>query len=139
MRILVISRTPWNNDNSFGNTFSNLFEGMQDVEIFNVCCQNGKMSNQVVKSAFQMTDKAVLRSIVKRKSKTGWVISQSNEATENELNQQVSVQATKKRKTTSLMIRDLIWRLGNWKKNKEFLQFLEPRWDLLQAKHPLSS
>ncbi len=125
MKILIISRTPWNNSNSFGNTFSNLFEGMKNVEVYNICCQNGEMRNTVVKSAFQMTDKAVLRSIYKRKSKTGWVMSQEVEGTINELNQQVSVEATKKRKITSLIIRDIIWKLGNWKKDPGFLKFLE--------------
>ena len=125
MKVLIISRTPWNNSNSFGNTFSNLFEGMKNVEVYNICCQNGKMRNTVVKSAFQMTDKAVLRSIYKRKRKTGWVMSQEAEGTINELNQQVSVEATKKRKITSLIIRDIIWKLGNWKKAPDFLKFLE--------------
>lgn len=125
MKILIISRTPWNNSNSFGNTFSNLFEGMKNVEVYNVCCQNGEMRNAVVKGAFQMTDKAVLRSIYKRTSKTGWVMSQEGEGTVNELNQQVSAEAAKKRKITSLIIRDLIWKLGNWKKNPDFLRFLE--------------
>lgn len=125
MKVLIISRTPWNNSNSFGNTFSNLFEGMKNIEVYNICCQNGEMRNTVVKSAFQMTDKAVLRSIYKRKSKTGWVMSQDVEGTIDELNQQVSVEAAKKRKITSLIIRDIIWKLGNWKKNPDFLKFLE--------------
>ena len=36
MKILVLSSTPWTNDNSFGNSFSNIFEGIEDVEIANI-------------------------------------------------------------------------------------------------------
>lgn len=125
MRILIISRTPWNNSNSFGNTFSNLFEGMADVEIFNICCQNGEMHNQVVKSAFQMTDKSVLHSIYKRKSKTGWLMTQKVENSENKLNQQLATETVKKRRLIFFMMRDWIWKLGRWKKDKELLSFLE--------------
>ena len=53
MRILVISSTTWDVSNSFGNTFSNLFDGMSDVEIYNICCRNGNNNNNVVKEAIQ--------------------------------------------------------------------------------------
>ncbi len=125
MRILIISRTPWNNSNSFGNTFSNLFEGMADVEIFNICCQNGEMHNQVVKSAFQMTDKSVLHSIYKRKSKTGWLMTQKVENSENKLNQQLATETVKKRRLIFFMMRDWIWKLGRWKKSKALNDFLK--------------
>ena len=63
IKILVISRTPWDNNNSFGNTFSNLFEGMHNVEIYNICCQKGNNSNRIVKKALQLTDRSVFYSI----------------------------------------------------------------------------
>ena len=125
MRILIISRTPWDDSNSFGNTFSNLFEGMEDVEIFNICCQHGEMHNQVVKSAFQMTDKSVLRSIYRRKSKTGWLMTKKAEDIENKLNQQVAAETVKKRRLLFFMMRDWIWMLGHWEKDEGLLSFLE--------------
>ena len=47
MKVLIISRTTWDNANSFGNTFSNLFEGMKDVEIYSIACRNGISNNSI--------------------------------------------------------------------------------------------
>ena len=50
IKVLIVSRTPWNNSNSFGNTFSNLFGGMSGVKIYNICCQPGSIENDIVKT-----------------------------------------------------------------------------------------
>ena len=62
MKILIISRTPWNNSNSFGNTFSNIFGGMQGVEIFNICCQGGAIDNNIVIKTLQISEISLIRS-----------------------------------------------------------------------------
>jgi hypothetical protein len=64
MKILIVSRTTWDDSNSFGNTFSNLFGGMKDVEIYNIACRNGVSNNAVAAEELQMTDKSVLKSIL---------------------------------------------------------------------------
>lgn len=120
MKILVISRTPWNNSNSFGNTFSNLFGGMEDVEIYNIACRHGKNNNAVVKKTIQCTDKSVLKSIYKPKFDPCFEI----ECINNEINQELSENARRKRSTISFIIRDLIWKFGRWKKSKTLRDFL---------------
>ena len=130
MRILIVSRTPWNNSNSFGNTFTNLFGGMEDVQIFNVCCQDGKTDNQIVERAYQMTDKSVLRSAYKKAS-VGWEVKEiKNEAKEEapkeaELNTSFREKKNIKKNTVTVMIRDMFWKIGKWKKDKGFNAFLE--------------
>ena len=37
MRVLAISRAPWRNDNSIGNTFTDLFGDLPDVEVYSLC------------------------------------------------------------------------------------------------------
>ena len=64
MKVLVISRSPWDDSNSFGNTFSNLFGGMKGVEIFSICCQDGVNNNGIVSKTYQMTDRSVLNSLM---------------------------------------------------------------------------
>ena len=125
MKILVVSRTPWDNSNSFGNTFSNLFEGMEDIEIYNICCQNGKMNNHVVKNAFQMTDKSVLKSILKIGYEPVWKMRGEMDRAQQSENTEVSVRAKKSRNIFAFMIRDCIWKLGAWKKSKTLNVFLE--------------
>lgn len=123
MRVLIISSTTWDNANSFGNTFSNLFEGMKNVEIYNIACRHGVSNNTLVKKAVQITDKAVLKSIYKPKFDPSWEI-QNTRKHINE-NQEISEKARRKRRTISFIIRDMIWKLGRWKKSKTLKQFLE--------------
>lgn len=63
MRILIISRTPWDESDSFGNTFSNLFGGMDNVEIYKICCQGGLLNSSIVNKAYLMTDFSVLSTV----------------------------------------------------------------------------
>ena len=60
MRILVISNTPWSNDNSFGNSFSNIFEGIPDIEVANIACRPGHPTSYLVKKYFQITEKSLI-------------------------------------------------------------------------------
>ena len=125
MRVLIISQTVWDNSNSFGNTFSNLFEGMPNVELYNICCKHGQSNNTIVKKAFQMSDKSVLKSIYKRNARTGWIIDKQSINDMRDVNSEVSEKAKRKRRTISFFIRDWIWKLGRWKKNKELHAFLK--------------
>lgn len=96
---------------------------MQGVEIYNICCQAGQVNNQVVCKAFQMTDKAVLKSIYKPRIQTGWAISSTQEnAVTKALESRIKV---KRKLSLHLILRDWVWKLGHWKKNKAFNLFLE--------------
>ena len=59
MKILILSSTPWTKDNSFGNSFSNIFEGLEDVEIANIYCKYGKPETDLVSKFFQITEKSM--------------------------------------------------------------------------------
>ena len=125
MRILIISRSPWDNSNSFGNTFSNLFGGMVDVEIYNVCCQDGVNDNTIVQEAYQMTDRSVLYSLTGKAA--GRVMENSSE--EPIVQPQVlSAKMSKKRYTVFYIARDMIWKVGYWwnKALKAFLDEVKP-------------
>lgn len=123
MRILTISSTTWDNANSFGNTFSNLFEGMENVEIYNIACRHGVSNNSIVSKAVQLTDKSVLKSIYNWGFDPCWEI--ENCVDTKGVNKELSAVARKKRRTISFIIRDMIWKLGRWKKSKTLTAFLE--------------
>lgn len=64
MKILVISSTAWNTNNSFGNTYSNFFSAMEDVEIANIFLSDGAPSfEKNVTSYYQVSEKAMIKSI----------------------------------------------------------------------------
>lgn len=123
MKVLVISNTTWDNSNSFGNTFSNLFTGMNGVELYNIACRHGKQNNSIVKQAVTLTDKSVLKSIYSFKFDPCFKAEDCN--IDNSLNEELSQTARKKRKTISFIIRDVIWKLGRWNKSKTLNSFLE--------------
>ena len=125
MKILIISSTPWDDSNSFGNTFSNLFTGMDNVEIYNLCCKNGKADNRIVVKALQMTDKSVLKSIFKIGYDPVWEMTKETAIEKQKENAEVSTQAKKSRNIFAFMIRDCIWKLGTWKRSKTLNAFLE--------------
>lgn len=63
MRILLITDEVWN-DRVFGNNvLQNWFEGMEDVEIAQICATPGRPYNSVCTRYFQLTDMMMLRSL----------------------------------------------------------------------------
>lgn len=70
MKILVISGLPWRNDNSFGNTYSNWFSQMEDIEIAHICLADGlptEVNN--VSAYFQVSENALTKTLLKAKTK----------------------------------------------------------------------
>ncbi len=126
MNILIISRTPWDNGNSFGNTFTNLFGGMENVTMFNICCQSGPLNSEVVTGALQITEGSLVRHLLKRKP-VAKVMEQENQSNVINSNQKGSFIGSIK--TTipyvGYLVRDAIWKVGGWKKSPELAEFLK--------------
>lgn len=117
MRILVLSSTPWSANNSFGNSFSSIFEGMEDIEVANIACRPGWPDCYLVKRFYQMTEKSLLRNLKNKSYPAG---------EEHRLNSQKSNAVVvdnikgwrfgqKKRWQILFWMRDLIWLVGRWK------------------------
>lgn len=119
IKILIVSRTPWNEENSFGNTFTNLFEGIEGIEIANICCQGGSMNSRLIDESFQLTDIDVAKSIIGRSP--GQIIRNTTE-------HQISSKPSVPRKVFFYALREAIWNLGRWKskKLKSFIQDFNP-------------
>ena len=121
MKVLVISRSPWDDSNSFGNTFSNLFGGMKGVEIFSICCQDGVNNNGIVSKTYQMTDRSVLNSLM---GKHAGSVMASATVQDYVISKKKSNKFPKKRYTVFYIARDLIWNFGHWW-DKDFKSFLD--------------
>ena len=98
MKVLVFSGTPWSSDNSFGNTFSNLFSGLEDVEIANIYCKYGQPDTAVVSRCFQMTEKSLLQNLKNRKSPPGREVFPTERADELTEQSQSVLNAARKRR-----------------------------------------
>lgn len=123
MRILIISDVPWRDDNSVGNTYSNIFKNMDNVEFANIYCKPGEPDNKIAKKYFQITEKKILSTLsVNRKNID---ISSPKQITVlNGKEQKVYDLARILRFQSFFLARELIWKIGKWK-SKELTDFLK--------------
>lgn len=61
MRILVISRNAWDNTNAIGNTLSNFFEGIDDLEFASVYFREANPANDLCTRYYRVTETEVLK------------------------------------------------------------------------------
>lgn len=68
IRVLVITHAPWRNDTSVGNSYSNIFDGMDDwLEFAQIYIRDGLPENKMVHKYFRISEKKLLKSILTRK------------------------------------------------------------------------
>lgn len=61
MKVLVITRNAWDDSNSIGNTFSNFFEGIDDVEFANIYFRSARPNNKICKNYYHVTETEILK------------------------------------------------------------------------------
>jgi hypothetical protein len=120
IRILVISNTPWDDNNSFGSSFSNILGGKTNYEIANIYCQTGLPNTNVCKHFFQITEKGILRTLLGKQKFSGKKIHNSKkEESKGVVLSHKEIKIINKLKIVRWQIffwvRDLIWSTGKWK------------------------
>ncbi len=117
MRILVISNTPWSNDNSFGNSFSNIFEGIPDIEVANIACRPGHPTSSLVKRYFQITEKSLIKNLKNKSHPSGMEIPIEKKSEDSVFSENIKGMTFGRQKRWQILFwaRDLIWKLGRWK------------------------
>lgn len=128
MKILVLSSTPWASNNSFGNSFDNIFEGIEDIEIANVYCKYGKPDTTLASRFFQITEKSMLKNLKNPKVPSGQEVISDKSASSDAAEPKGADLARKKRWTVMFWVRDLIWQIGRWKSPqlKRFIDDFQP-------------
>lgn len=125
MKILIVSNSPWRDDNSFGNSFSNIFDGLhEEIEIANIYLKYGTPNCTIVKKFFQITEGSLLRNLLYPKLPTGKQIFRS-EIYDSDLKEKKTFDKARKFKGTLLVwVRTFIWKIGRWK-SSELEKFVE--------------
>lgn len=123
MRLLVLSRTPWRRDNSFGNTYNNFFERMPDIEIANIYLADGTPERESFVSAYYQISESEMFKTLFRSNRVGKVvdpISKLDEsANDNKVIENSSLFskafrfAKQNRLSLFFMVREFIWKHGN--------------------------
>lgn len=134
-RILVVSATSWNTNNSFGNSYANIFDGLKGYEIANIYCKEGVVNDKRVSRAFKLTARMLLKNL---KSSS---VSVGEETSVEEINvdktgysdgENTIINFVKKHRFQIFFwAYDWIWCMGRWnsKELKDFVENYKP--DLL--------
>lgn len=116
MKVLVFSSTPWNTDNSFGSSYSSIFEGIDNIEFVNIYCTPGFPKNKINAKYFQITEKNLLKNLFNKNIKTGVEVSPDINFEElNEKETQLINSIKKKRWRVFFWLRRFLWRISRWK------------------------
>lgn len=130
MRILIISSAPWASDNCFGNTFSNIFEGIEGIQFANIYLRYGQPENDLDMRFFQITERSLLRNLKNPKNLSGMQI--FAEGDKDEQSDKAAIKGTDQARKMRWQImfwgREFIWKIGRWKsvQLQEFLNEFQP-------------
>ena len=131
MRILTVSLTPWTYEDSFGNTYSNLFEGgaFDDCEFADIYCGFGNLHNSLNMRGFQITAHSLVANLKDKSIPSGTEVEnncEANNRTDAE-NSRFTI-ARKLRWQVLYWARDLLWDIGRWKSPelKAFIDDFKP-------------
>lgn len=136
MNILVITDVLWRNDNGVGNSYSNIFSGMPEVEVANICCQEGKSHNNISSLCYQISEARLVANLRNRNIPTG-IVENLDDDIMNNCDSGKSNKFFQFLRRTRLQAlfwaRDLIWKVGRWETNElnNFIDSFEP--DLIFA------
>ncbi|OOV29270.1 hypothetical protein BXU11_04950 [Flavobacterium sp. LM5] len=120
MRVLIISHEVWTESSNGGNVLSNIFSGF-DAEFAQIYCSSGIPNNKLCKNYFQITDKMIIKGLLKRQ-KIGKQIKfdefpyQSTVIATNNENQKWYFKIfTRYRWSLFSLLREFLWKLSSWK------------------------
>lgn len=124
MKILIVSNSPWRSDNSFGNSFSNIFNGIENIEIANIYCKYGMPQNGIVSKYFQITEKSLINNLLKGKP-SGKEIFEISEKKSTVDDGEAAFNKMKRHKIIPMFwAQALIWKIGRWK-SPELIKFVD--------------
>lgn len=115
MRILVVSCSPWRNDNNIGNTYTNIFKGIDNIELAHICCGGGRPDTDFVRYHLHISEKNILKNLINPKYKCchTFPMSRKDEKRSHSISKIYDFMRTH-RLQVFFLLRDLIWIFKNW-------------------------
>lgn len=126
MRILLITETLIRYDNNVGNSYSNIFDGMKDIRMVNVCCQQGQSQNSISEKCYQISENLILKNILNKSNIAGMIEDKHThrDINNNEKKRKMYNFARILRFQIFFWIRNTIWKMGRWK-NGQLCKFVD--------------
>lgn len=121
MKILVISKESWRDEQNGGNVLTNMFAQLEDAEFAQIYCNEQEPNNPLCKRYYQMSDKMMLRNIL-HGTKVGRIL-EYEQAPQKKIEAE-SFSGSKKFVSGDFVriCRELVWKIGRWNA-KEIIQF----------------
>lgn len=126
MKILFISASPINNSVSVGNTFLNVFSGLEDIEFYSIYSKSG-LPDKKISKAFRITEKNIVKKLINWKLPVGELVEGRYDGQLTSDNWALKL-AKSKRWSIFFFLRNLIWSLPFWKSKrlKSYLDEINP-------------
>lgn len=122
-KILFLSVNGWNNTTGT-STITSIIEGYPKECIASIFLRADNPNSVVCDKYFRIDELKVLKSVLKRKVKTGYVVKPEAEVVVDFVAEQSKQRQLKSKKNAlTPFIRDLVWKLGVWK-TKELKEFV---------------
>ena len=130
MRLLVITRAPWKNDNGTGNTLTDFFSELEDAEIFSISMRETPEVCPIPQKNFYFSENQFIQKIVRNKPVGKITENKENKKDTSSLGEEEKLYNIAKK--ADLMIftfcREILWDMKLWKNERldSFLQEAHP-------------
>ena len=132
MRILIILRSAWRNDNNTGNTMTDIFSGHDNFEIYSLCMRDQAPQNDLALRNFAVSEQQLFRNIM-HKARNGRItegICNDNAEDDEQAKREKKIYDSAKKTHSFLLeyVREAIWSLGGWKNEnlRRYIQEVSP-------------
>ncbi|MFP5114107.1 hypothetical protein ACSU64_17235 [Bacillaceae bacterium C204] len=124
MKILVISHNAFDMYNNMGKTLATFFKEYEQKDIVQLCFHSTEPNIKICESTYQLTDFDILKSIFTIQSHGRIIGFDEIKNSQGISKTSGSYQIGKKKTAGKLLLRDLVWKFGNWK-SKELINWLD--------------
>lgn len=123
-RVLVISHNAFSSSNNMGKTLASLFYSFESDELAQLYFHSLNPDVNCTTTSYQITDFDILKSIINRQGSGRTTSFKERESVNRKTIKEKIYRFGRDHSPVKLMIRDLMWRLGNWK-SKELFDWIE--------------
>lgn len=118
MKILIISKEAWRDEQNGGNVLTNIFSQFPNSEFAQIYCNEQEPNNTVCKIYYQISDRMMVNNIL-HKTKVGKKVTYRQFPSNTKANpESYKKTASKFGGNIRRLVRELVWKFGKWESNE---------------------
>lgn len=114
MRILIISKEAWRDEQNGGNVLTNMFSQLPDSEFAQIYCNEQEPNNAICKKYYQMSDRMMVNNILYRTKVGRKLVYEEAPIATIAIKESFKGAPSKFGDNLKRVIRDLVWLIGKW-------------------------